>query len=377
MWCAAETVAKACERTGFEIHSHVGNAPMEQLSGVCAVPAYRPPDGQGKKGLKEQDDDMFALTPNFPFTDHTGGATNTYFALTDHLGTVHAFADATGDIVESYKFDAWGNVLGVFDSNGQPISESALGNRYLFQGREYSWATRLYYFRARWYDPVTGRWLSKDPIGISGGLNQYMAFDNNPVMLRDPFGLCTDENSRDMRFLNSLGKTWQLGVSSVGGAGTGGNVSSGLAVSLSWLHGLQIGGYGAYGGGGHLGYSYGTGFEYNVSANLAIAQLDGLTLELGAGGGAVLAKLGGQVNFPIDGAKAAPTVGLTVVFAPQSVTGEAHSYVNRTRVSDPWLNIPNPFDERSVQRLEQLVRSMIRTVTWTTLYPLGNPFGGE
>jgi hypothetical protein len=65
MWCAAETVAKACERTGFEIHSHVGNAPMEQLSGVCAVPAYRPPDGQGKKGLKEQDDDMFGLTPNF------------------------------------------------------------------------------------------------------------------------------------------------------------------------------------------------------------------------------------------------------------------------------------------------------------------------
>jgi hypothetical protein len=55
MWCAAETVAKACERTGFEIHSHVGNAPMEQLSGVCAVPAYRPPDGQGKKGLKEQE----------------------------------------------------------------------------------------------------------------------------------------------------------------------------------------------------------------------------------------------------------------------------------------------------------------------------------
>jgi hypothetical protein len=66
MWCAAETVARACERTGFEIHSHVGNAPMEQLSGVCAVPAYRPPDGQGKKGLKEQDDDMFGLTPNFP-----------------------------------------------------------------------------------------------------------------------------------------------------------------------------------------------------------------------------------------------------------------------------------------------------------------------
>ena len=41
----------------------------------------------------------------------------------------------------------------------------------------------------RWYDPVTGRWLSKDPIGVSGGLNQYVAFANNPVNRTDPFGL--------------------------------------------------------------------------------------------------------------------------------------------------------------------------------------------
>jgi len=41
----------------------------------------------------------------------------------------------------------------------------------------------------RWYDPVTGRWLSKDPIGIAGGLNQYVFCRNNPVNFRDPFGL--------------------------------------------------------------------------------------------------------------------------------------------------------------------------------------------
>jgi uncharacterized protein RhaS with RHS repeats len=51
----------------------------------------------------------------------------------------------------------------------------------------------LYYFRARWYDPETGRWLSKDPIGIRGGLNQYVSFGNNPVNFVDPFGL--DEDS--------------------------------------------------------------------------------------------------------------------------------------------------------------------------------------
>lgn len=123
------------------------------------------------------------------FTDYTGGSTNTYYALTDHLGSVHALVNSSGTVVEFYRYDAWGKVLGVYDADGKPLCESAVGNRVLWQGREYSWATGLYYFRARWYDPVTGRWLSKDPIGISGGLNQYVGCANNPVNNRDPLGL--------------------------------------------------------------------------------------------------------------------------------------------------------------------------------------------
>lgn len=122
----------------------------------------------------------------------SGATTNDYFMLTDHLGTVHAVADEDGEIVESYRYDAWGRVLGVYDENGAPLVESAIGNDYLWQGRWYSWETGLYYFRARWYDPVTGRWLSKDPVGISGGLNQYVFCGNNPVNSRDPLGLCDD-----------------------------------------------------------------------------------------------------------------------------------------------------------------------------------------
>jgi len=123
------------------------------------------------------------------FTTYSASGTNTYYALTDHLGTVHALADESGSIVESYRFDAWGRVIGVYDADGTPLTESAVGNHYLWQGRWYSWNTGLYYFRARWYDPVTGRWLSKDPIGISGGLNQYVFAGNNPVNYVDPFGL--------------------------------------------------------------------------------------------------------------------------------------------------------------------------------------------
>ena len=103
-----------------------------------------------------------------------------------------AIRDGAGAIVESYEYDAWGNVLAVRDGSGNPLSESAFGNRFLFQGREYSWATGQYNFRARWYDPETGRWLSNDPIGISGGLNLYAFCANNAIIFYDPYGLKLD-----------------------------------------------------------------------------------------------------------------------------------------------------------------------------------------
>ena len=57
----------------------------------------------------------------------------------------------------------------------------------------------------RWYDPVTGRWLSKDPVGISGGVNQYVFCGNDPVNRRDPFGLCEkSEEDIDREFRQLL-----------------------------------------------------------------------------------------------------------------------------------------------------------------------------
>ncbi len=136
-------------------------------------------------------------------TVYTETATNTYYAITDHLDTVHALVDAAGDIAESYEFDAWGNGT-VYDDSRLPIPDSRLGNRYLFQGREYSYSTGLCHFRHRWYDFVTGRWLSNDPIGISGGLNQYVFCGNNPVNLTDPFGLCEDGDEVTRTYVDQL-----------------------------------------------------------------------------------------------------------------------------------------------------------------------------
>ncbi len=118
-------------------------------------------------------------------TVFSSGATNSYYAVKDHLNSVHALVDAAGAVVESYAFDAWGNVQAA-------AQQSAVGNRYLWQGREYSQATGLYNFRARWYDPTIGRWLSKDPIGLEGGLNLYVFCGNDPVNFVDPLGLCEE-----------------------------------------------------------------------------------------------------------------------------------------------------------------------------------------
>jgi len=127
-------------------------------------------------------DNMLAMTV------YTGATATTYYPLKDHLGTIHAMADTNGVVVEQYKYTAWGQTT-VYDANTNLLSQSAIGNRYLWQGREYSWKSGLYYFRARWYDPITGRWLSNDPIGVSGGWNQYVFCGNNTLNVVDPFGL--------------------------------------------------------------------------------------------------------------------------------------------------------------------------------------------
>ena len=107
-----------------------------------------------------------------------------YAALTDIQGTVWGYADERGEIVARWTYDAWGNVI------TEEVNVPALAAvRYRFQGREFSRATGLTNFRARWYDPTTGRWLSKDPIGLNGGLNLYVFCGSDSINGGDPTGL--------------------------------------------------------------------------------------------------------------------------------------------------------------------------------------------
>ena len=133
-----------------------------------------------------------------------------YTALTDNQGTVWGLTDGSGEVVARWTYDAWGNVL------SSDVTVPALAAlRYRFQGREWSAVTGLMNFRMRWYDAVTGRWLSKDPIGLNGGVNLYAFCENIPLGCLDPFGLARF----GIRGLNARGigvqTTFALGITTV------------------------------------------------------------------------------------------------------------------------------------------------------------------
>jgi len=107
-----------------------------------------------------------------------------YYPLIDIQGTVWGYADSANNVAARWTYDVWGNVLSEF------CTVSSLASvRYRFQGREWSHATCLMNFRMRWYDSNTGRWLSKDPIRLNGGLNLYAFCGGVPNVHRDPQGL--------------------------------------------------------------------------------------------------------------------------------------------------------------------------------------------
>ncbi|MGA9111341.1 MAG: RHS repeat-associated core domain-containing protein [Smithella sp.] len=106
--------------------------------------------------------------------------TNTYYYHADGLGSITALSNTSGNIVQTYSYDSFGNMTATGNIR-QPFTYTA---------REYDYATGMYFYRARYYDPTVGRFVTKDPIGFKGGINVYAYVSNNPVNNNDPLGLC-------------------------------------------------------------------------------------------------------------------------------------------------------------------------------------------
>ncbi len=106
----------------------------------------------------------------------------------DHLGTPLELIDGTGKVVWAARYKAWGRVLR-YDKREveQPLR---------FQGQYEDQETGLFYNRHRYYDPDQARYITQDPIGLLGGLNNYQYAPNATAWI-DPLGLTAGKGGCD------------------------------------------------------------------------------------------------------------------------------------------------------------------------------------
>jgi len=114
--------------------------------------------------------------------------------LTEALGSTIAVTGASGNTLVQYTYEPFGNTT---------IAGSS-ANPYQYAGREND-GTGLYFYRARFYSPTTGRFISEDPIGLEGGVNFYSYVGNEPTGFSDPFGLCPKQQCIENFLKNNYG----------------------------------------------------------------------------------------------------------------------------------------------------------------------------
>jgi len=111
------------------------------------------------------------------------GAPTASFYQYDGRGTVRLLTNSAGAVTDSYEYDAFGNLI---------ASTGSTPNAYLYRGERYDADLGLYYLRARWYNPVTGRFMTRDPDSGSiydpASLHRYNYGRANPVNYIDPSG---------------------------------------------------------------------------------------------------------------------------------------------------------------------------------------------
>jgi filamentous hemagglutinin len=120
----------------------------------------------------------------------TGAAVH-YFHCDDQFNTT-VVTNPVGTVAEWYEYGDFGQPI-FLRANQTVMAASPILNTRLFNGREYDPETGLYYYRTRYLDPATGRFTTRDTIGIWGDPanlgNGYTYVGNNPWTLTDPTGL--------------------------------------------------------------------------------------------------------------------------------------------------------------------------------------------
>jgi RHS repeat-associated protein len=111
----------------------------------------------------------------------------------DGLGSVTSLSNSASALANTYAYDSFGNTT---------ASTGTLRNYFQYTGREFDSEIGIYYYRARFYDPNSGRFMSEDPERFGQGGDFYVYVGNAPTLLIDPTGLaacCPTANANQIQ----------------------------------------------------------------------------------------------------------------------------------------------------------------------------------
>ena len=179
-WGCEESSEKTAVGSGVSFkYDPFGRRIDKTTSSTTSIYAY------DKDNLTEETNSSGAVVARYAQTEDIdeplailrSSATSYYEA--DALGSVTSLSNGAGALAQTYSFDSFGN---------QTASSGSLTNTLRYTGREFDTETSLYFYRARYYDPSAGRFLSEDPARFSESTNFYPYVGSNPLTYKDPFG---------------------------------------------------------------------------------------------------------------------------------------------------------------------------------------------
>ena len=137
----------------------------------------------------------------------------------DHRGLPLALISTEGTTAWYAEYDEWGNLLN--EENPHQLQQLIR-----LPGQQYDEESGLYYNRHRYYDPLQGRYITQDPIGLKGGWNFYQ-YPLNPVINVDPQGLVDINLYPESDLIHSVADEINIpGVFTIGGHGTPTSIES-------------------------------------------------------------------------------------------------------------------------------------------------------
>ena len=132
---------------------------------------------------------VIAFVDTTPGTSPTTPSTNTIhtrYVHNNHLGAPSKITDSSGNELWAIYYHpfGWQSLYSDRDRDRQLIRYNLH-----FPGQYHDWESGLHYNWHRYYRSSLGRYITSDPIGLSGGINTYTYVSNNPIKLIDPKGL--------------------------------------------------------------------------------------------------------------------------------------------------------------------------------------------